>query len=132
MVDITTLVCIDCGETLRVTGGPEWWPNRDAWRCTPCGEKEAERRWDEEYQRRAGDPDTYMQLGDRIVVELRRGGRQNKDGIYSGGGWVEKAGTVVERVAEAMLVRFDDGDLQVMNQRFGNDGWPARNAGRLS
>lgn len=75
----------------------------------------------------AGD---VMRLGDRVSVELHRGGRYADPSrpVMSGGRWIRKHGWVVHSDGFLVFVRFDDGDTQVMSAALGEVGYPYQNA----
>lgn len=85
-------------------------------------------------------PEGAFWTGDRISVELHRGGSEDFDGLHSGGKWVEFSG-----IAEVLLVNIARNEvmgaindantgqtIQIMPLHAGKVGFPYRNAKLLS
>jgi len=72
-----------------------------------------------------------FELGDRVICELSRGTFEDEDGICSGGKWVRKTGTVdwINEMNNGLsgMVKFDDGDVQMISLIRGDEGYPGRN-----
>lgn len=72
--------------------------------------------------------ESILNIGDRVSVEVHRGSSESEEGICTGGGWILKSGVVAKQIGASILVRFDDGDEQVMSPVVGAVGYPYRNS----
>ena len=69
-----------------------------------------------------------FETGDRVTVEINRGGRYDDNSIYRGGEWTTKSGVIAQASEHSIFIKFDDGDVQMTsNDRGKTTGFPARN-----
>lgn len=77
------------------------------------------------------EPVSVFEVGDRVIVDLWRGGAMDEDGVSSGGHAVTKCGIVTDVYGGTDgthgFVRFDDGDKQSVRLIEGSDGHPGKN-----
>ena len=70
-----------------------------------------------------------LELGDEVMIEVKRGSIEDEDGLVDGGKWVKKSGVIDHVYADGLqgFVKFYDGDSQAVSMIRDDDGYPGKN-----